>query len=98
MKIKFWLGLTVLLVVAILLGSSNDTMGLGNKKPSPEIIAATQKALSPRLFSSEADEEEGPDEEETRFVVMYAFSPVAEKCSLCTKDIQDMFEALLFNS
>jgi len=86
--------------MALLLGLNSDSFGWGGKakQPSAEIINATQVALSPRLFTSDSDAEDGLDEKDTRFVVVYAFSPVTEKCQLCTKDLRDMFEILLFSS
>ena len=103
MKVRVVLGGITLMVMALLLGLNSDSFGWGGKAkkespPTAEIVSAVQKALIPRLFSSESDAEDGPDSEETRFVIMYAFSPMAEKCPLCNKDLQEMFEVLLFNS
>ena len=97
MKIRVLFGVIIFMAMALLLGLSSDSFGWGGKgkKPSAEIISATQKALSQRLFDSESD---GPDEEDANFAVMYAFDPTTEKCAICQQDLQIMFAALFFKS
>jgi hypothetical protein len=96
MRKKVVMGLFCFLLVLI---CGNLALGWGGKiqPPSAEIISAVQTALSPRLLASESDED-GPDEEDTIFVLMYAFSPAIEKCELCERDLKDMFGIVLFNS
>jgi len=98
MRTKVWFGAMVLMVIVLLLGAGNISLGWGNKtkQPSPEIISATQKALEQRVFDSEeaGDEDKG----KIRYVVMYIFDPKSEQCEICSKDMQNMFTNLLFQS
>ncbi len=94
---KIWIGIgSVIILLALVLVGSNNSLALGKKTPSPEIVTATFEALNPLAFLSEA--EDMPETEETKFVIMYMFSPSLEKCELCQTDMTAMFETLLFNS
>jgi hypothetical protein len=96
MKIRILLGVVIFMAMALLLGLRGDSFGWGNKakQPSPEITAEVKKALSERIF--EGDNE--PEEEETRYIIIYFFSSNPEKCEVCAEDIRNMFDTVFFKT
>src|SRR3989344_3055892 len=98
MKSRIGLNAVILVLVMLLAATEQSALSWGNKakEPAPEILSAVQQALSQRVM--DAEQADKRDADDRQYGIGYVFRPEGKKCDLCAKDIEDLFEGLLFHS